>query len=463
MRQAIHIFRKDVRHCWPYIAAVPALTALNAWVSSTDFPDPSKLNSTSSLISLPLVVAWWLAIGAAVHGETRVGDRQFWTTRPYSWKSLVGAKLLFIAGFLSLPLLISDCIVLIASGFNPLALLAGLLCRHCWFLGFLILPFVVAALTRATRDLVLTGLVLYIVSYIAIFFMARWANEFGILHLTNPQWIGAAAPWLLPIAGFGLIVEQYALRRTVPVRVLAIALGALVPVAMASSLMRITYAPPAPWHDDPRYRTATVQLAPDPKHPNMIDVDQTNGRIGIPVRFSGWPRDKMTCQVSQVTASVHEPQPGTLLMSVSTSSPPTSIATTSDGRKMLSFPADSLRALFSQTVDLQVSIDLMVYQSRERVDIALERGWIRLPEFGNVRFLEDVHGRRLVWRAALDPGRPGWSYDLGDDQSEFVTNGQWAWSGSAPCFSHLVPNESCLFLRGKFLDPLFRSHRSSRR
>jgi hypothetical protein len=164
----------------------------------------------------------------------------------------------------------------------------------------------------------------------------------------------------------------------------------------------------------------------------MIDVDQTNGRIGIPVRFSGWPRDKMTCQVSQVTASVHEPHPGTLLMSVSTSSPPTSIATTSDGRKMLSFPADSLRALFSQTVDLQVSIDLMVYQSRERVDIALERGWIRLPEFGNVRFLEDVHGRRLVWRAALDPGRPGWSYDLGDDQSEFVTNGQWAWSGSAP-------------------------------
>ena len=68
MRQAIHIFRKDVRHCWPYIAGVVAITAAHAWQASVDTPLPEnyRLYTSDSLIALLMVLAWWLAIGAAV-------------------------------------------------------------------------------------------------------------------------------------------------------------------------------------------------------------------------------------------------------------------------------------------------------------------------------------------------------------------------------------------------------------
>ena len=110
MRQAIHIFRKDARYCWPYIAAVVALTAVHAWQASVDTPWPEdyRLYTSDSLIALLMVLAWWLVIGAAVHGECLTGDRQFWTTQPYSWRSLLAAKLLFFAVFLALPVFISD-------------------------------------------------------------------------------------------------------------------------------------------------------------------------------------------------------------------------------------------------------------------------------------------------------------------------------------------------------------------
>jgi len=49
MRQAIHIFRKDARHCWPYIAAVVALTAAHAQgQGSLEPPDPAKPSVTVS-------------------------------------------------------------------------------------------------------------------------------------------------------------------------------------------------------------------------------------------------------------------------------------------------------------------------------------------------------------------------------------------------------------------------------
>ena len=49
MRQAMHIFRKDVRHCWPYIGAVMALTAVHAQgLGSLEPTDSTKPSVTSS-------------------------------------------------------------------------------------------------------------------------------------------------------------------------------------------------------------------------------------------------------------------------------------------------------------------------------------------------------------------------------------------------------------------------------
>src|SRR5437879_8634778 len=115
MRQTIHIFLKDARRSWPYIAVVVALTAAHAVLSPRWVPlntaQTARLNRTVELLHMILPIAWWFTIAHLVHGERLVGDRQFWVTRPYSWKSLFAAKVLFCAVFLILPFLISDCVI----------------------------------------------------------------------------------------------------------------------------------------------------------------------------------------------------------------------------------------------------------------------------------------------------------------------------------------------------------------
>jgi hypothetical protein len=48
--------------------------------------------------ALPLFLAACILAIAAVHEDRLTGDRQFWVTRPYLWKSLLLAKALFRGG-----------------------------------------------------------------------------------------------------------------------------------------------------------------------------------------------------------------------------------------------------------------------------------------------------------------------------------------------------------------------------
>src|ERR1017187_2268813 len=454
MRQAIHIFRKDARHCWPYIAGVLAIAAVSAWQESVVLGDPrdSGPNLTGILLAFLMVLAWWFAVGAAVHGESLIGDRQFWTTRPYSWVSLLAAKLLFVAAFLGLPLFLSDCTILLASGFNPLALVPGLLWRQCWFVAFLALPFVMAALTRATRELALAGLVFYVVVCIALASLSNHAIVIGVARLGRPPWIWDLAPWLMPAAGFSLILWQYARRRTTRIRVLAIALGGLAPLMITMSLGRMASSPPFPRQDDRVYRNVTVQLAAGSGEANAAKVDrQTRGVVRIPVKFSGWPRDLANCLVTGVAAT--EPgaaYPGTSPLGVSASPGFISNTTTitSGGCESIGFSIDDIKTKSTKTVDLWVSVFLRLYQRQGRVDIPVHSGWAQIPGFGNVRWLEDAHVGHLIWRTALEPGTPGGTYSLSNGSSEFVSDAEWpglvnwpaspGWFAISPVYSYVA-------------------------
>lgn len=441
MRQAIHIFRKDVRHCWPYIAGVLALTAVHAWQESVAVPDfQGNLGTglTGVLLPLLMVVAWWFAIGASIHGESLIGDRQFWTTRPYSWKSLLTAKLLFIAAFLMLPLLLSDCIILLVSAYNPLTLIPGLLGRQCWFLGFLALPFVLAALTRATRELVLAGLAYYVVSCLGLVVLSSHAaNGTTGVSFVRASWTWDFAPWLVSVTGFALVVWQYARRRTILVRVFAIALGGLAPFVMVMSLGRMAPPYPAAREDDPRYRNITVQLAAD-------SIDRRSQSMLIPVEFSGWPRDLMTYQLLRVSATA--PETGSQVWT-SVDNPRSSMTTTNDGRDLIWLAIDDPGTLSSQKVDLWLSIFFKLYRRQGTAEIGPDQGWTHFPGFGNVRLVEDSRGIHVILRTALKPSTPGWTYSLGDGSSQLVTDAEWrmltivwpaspAWFAISPVYSY---------------------------
>jgi hypothetical protein len=418
MRQAIHIFRKDARHCWPYIAAVMALTAVNAWRSVHEAPTGTHILDV--LIPFLTVWTWWLAAGSAVHGESLAGDRRFWITRPYSGMSLLAAKLLFLVAFLAVPVLFSDCVVLAASGFNPFLLIPGLLLRQCDFLAFLALPFVMAAFTRVTREF-LVALILF------------WAACYAATFLLGPRVLGSLAesthgdaPWLLCAAGFLLVAWHYASRRTGAFKAITITLGVLAPIVMASSIMIAGGTIPSPTRsDDARYRSIAIRFAPDPDHPNPVDAaSRTKGLIGIPVTFAGWPSHLLVGQLAQ--ASVLDR--GRVAWSC-TGYLDRSVTTGPDGRALVLFVADMLApaGATAAAVDLRLSLDLHIFEPQEGATLVPGDGWTYLSGFGSIR-LSEGPASTLLFRTALTTPRPEWRYSLGDP-SLYPVDGEW--SGAA--------------------------------
>ena len=132
MKQTLHIFAKDARRFWPEIAIsivttaafariypnqwlTPGLYAVSGWGG---FAGPQGLQLLATVLAVLVPVSWLLLIARVIHGESLVGDRQFWLTRPYEWKQLLAAKVLFLLVFLYLPFVAAQ-LVLLARGRLP--------------------------------------------------------------------------------------------------------------------------------------------------------------------------------------------------------------------------------------------------------------------------------------------------------------------------------------------------------
>src|ERR1700739_4313976 len=114
MNQVWNIFRKDARRHWPEIAASLAALLAFAWLDIRRWSQGDSFAATSffvlidsqflpGLLNALLPLSWMFLIVRVVQGESLVGDRQFWITRPYDWKQLMAAKALFVLAFINLP------------------------------------------------------------------------------------------------------------------------------------------------------------------------------------------------------------------------------------------------------------------------------------------------------------------------------------------------------------------------
>lgn len=246
MGQALHIFKKDVRYLWYEITIMLAcvvMVACNWWFM---------------LFMLP--IAWCYLAARLIHAEPLVGDRLFWITRPYAWKSLLAAKALFILAFVNLPMIFADVIILAVNGFPIFQNLAGVLWHQVLITSVYVLPVVVfAAITKGLAQLLWTTFLLLLVP---LFFFNR-SNAVGI------DWQGL--DWIrysfliatLVLAGSIVVLRQYKLRRTAMARVLA--LGALLLIVLET-----TYFPWVPafsvqsWLSKQRIDADAVHVAIDP-------------------------------------------------------------------------------------------------------------------------------------------------------------------------------------------------------
>jgi hypothetical protein len=160
-------------------------------------------------IAMLLPLSWSFLIVRLVHGESLVGDRQFWVTRPYEWKKLLAAKLLYVVTFVNLPLLAMDAFVLARAGLPPLAHLGGLVWMQVLIVSFFLLPVVALAAVAATTSQV----------FLAMLVIALCAGSLVALrHQIPSSSFATPIDWLLTglfiLTIVAVLLWQYARRRT---------------------------------------------------------------------------------------------------------------------------------------------------------------------------------------------------------------------------------------------------------
>jgi hypothetical protein len=172
MRQVLNFFLKDVRHYWRECAASIALVAAFGWNEMRGWLHDEVFGVVgigglfssrflSGLVVVLVPVAWSLVVVRVIQGESLVGDRQFWVTRPYEWKKLLAAKVLFGLTFVNLPLLVLDVFLLAKAGFRPTNYIVGLVWMQLMIALYFMLP--VAALATVTATIVQMLLALLII------------------------------------------------------------------------------------------------------------------------------------------------------------------------------------------------------------------------------------------------------------------------------------------------------------
>jgi hypothetical protein len=230
--QPLHIFQKDVRHLWPETLVALVLftgfawTAPYGWHSSEYSP---YLQILSWLLHVLMPISWLVVISRLIHDELLVGDRQFWTSRPYDWGMLLLAKVLYLLVFLYLPFFLMQVYLLKHAGLYPMLALPALLHNLLLLTVFLILPITaLAAVTSTFARLLLSflGAILYclLVAGIAGYVLFR---TMPAPHLAA---IILVLVLLLPAVA---LVYQYATRRTAVARAILLATPLVVVLVVA--------------------------------------------------------------------------------------------------------------------------------------------------------------------------------------------------------------------------------------
>ena len=225
-----HILLKDLRRFWLETGAFVLITA--AWATQTAHPSFWIKEHADSVLLIGFFLIWFFLIVRAVQGESLVGDREFWQTRPYVWWQLLLAKVAFLLLALSLPFSIAQIYLLAASGvhWTP-GILPGLIWLQLEFAVFLMLPAAaLAALTETIVQWVLTlvviGLMIPVVGWLP------WARLEASLAGTE-ELATTVGIVIVAAAMIVVITIQYRRRYLLAARIVFAAAVALIPFVVA--------------------------------------------------------------------------------------------------------------------------------------------------------------------------------------------------------------------------------------
>ena len=226
MRQTLHIFKKDVRHLWFEIAVAITVVVAFAFTGARRalwLSDPVANRTaawTMVLVLLPLT--WWTLIARVIHSEALPGDRQFWITRPYSWKRLLAAKALFILAFINLPMFLADVSIVRAYGLHPLGTeLPGLLWSQALLAILFVLP--IAALSALTTGFVQLTFAILAPCVVGLAVAVIVPEMVLGLFLGGSEWVKTYYSFLvISVSAPAILVWQYSTRKTAAARLFAV-------------------------------------------------------------------------------------------------------------------------------------------------------------------------------------------------------------------------------------------------
>ncbi len=288
-QQALHIFRKDVRHLRFEIAGILllliilVLTGVQTWEGLQARGGPESDPEGPLVVLLP--IAWSLLIARAIQTEALPGDRHFWLTRPYSRTGLLLSKGLLILAFINLPLLVTQAAIISLDGLPLLSNFGGLLWNQVLLSVLLLLP--VAAVAALTRNLaqflpvvVLTGALLA-------------GPVAGHDLMGDLEWIRSSLG-LFIAAAIGVLVlwRQYRLRRSANTAFLALgstAAGLILYLAFPHSLAFAIQSRVIGSQDG---QFALHLSQPAPRTKDLEDANRYRQLIALPIAVTGAdPRD----------------------------------------------------------------------------------------------------------------------------------------------------------------------------
>jgi hypothetical protein len=293
MNQILNIFRKDTRRFWPEIVLSLAITAALVWIGPYQWMDESGahhelevLRSLAGLLEFLMVIGWVLLVSRVVHAEPLVGDRQFWLTRPYEWKKLLAAKMLFVAAYLYLPFLLMQCILLARAGFAPVHWIPALLFNLLLVSAVIVLPLTATAAISSNfgrMALIVVGALLCL-WLLAVASQLMSFNSAPNNNFDTP--IGNLLSYGLALAICGAaIVVQYSARR---VRVAVLLL-----IGLSVCVILIFFFAPDRMLTDRTHPQASgafpIQLSADASQPMSKERWSSTSQIGtmVSVRVSG--------------------------------------------------------------------------------------------------------------------------------------------------------------------------------
>ncbi|MCU1322570.1 MAG: hypothetical protein JWM43_2219 [Acidobacteriaceae bacterium] len=163
-----------------------------------------------TLLKLLIALSWLVLITRAVHADSLVGEEQFWITRPYRWRSLLGGKALFVAVCVAMPFVVMQWAMLLGAGLNPFAAKAAMGMSLLRFSLNTWLPLFVAASVTEGLAMTFTFIAGMMVTWVGLLTFIMSGTD---MRMSPPYSLGV---FCLLFGGLlvGILMYQYAQRRT---------------------------------------------------------------------------------------------------------------------------------------------------------------------------------------------------------------------------------------------------------